>query len=168
MLAGFETAGYTYAEVGATRGTMPSGYAHTHFRRAIGNGPEDFDLAVDALLQWKMQRGAGMGVAVDGPAAEGRTVVMALGHPIGLVVPCRVVYAVDEPQRKGFAYGTLPGHPESGEEAFIITIDDDSVGLEITAFSRPGSRLVAAAGPLNRLIQHTALRGYARSLRRQL
>jgi uncharacterized protein (UPF0548 family) len=31
-------------------------------------------------------------------------------------VPCRVVYVVDEPRRAGFAYGTLPGHPEIGGE----------------------------------------------------
>ena len=57
-------------------------------------------------------------------------------------VPARVVYVVDEPLRKGFAYGTLPGHPESGEEAFIVEYrDDDSVWLTIRAFSRPSSWL---------------------------
>jgi uncharacterized protein (UPF0548 family) len=39
-----------------------------------------------------------------------------LAHLGPIRVPCRVVYVLDEPERRGFAYGTLPGHPESGEE----------------------------------------------------
>jgi uncharacterized protein (UPF0548 family) len=42
--------------------------------------------------------------------------------------PCRVIYTITEPRRKGFAYGTLPGHPESGEEAFTISQCDDLLG----------------------------------------
>ncbi len=30
--------------------------------------------------------------------------------------PCRVVYEVERPDARGFAYGTLPGHPATGEE----------------------------------------------------
>lgn len=57
---------------------------------------------------------------------------------IPVSAPVRVVYVVDEPNRKGFAYGTLPGHPESGEESFIVErTDDGSVWLAITALSRP-------------------------------
>lgn len=52
---------------------------------------------------------------------------------------CRVVYVVDEPNRCGFAYGTLPGHPESGEEFFGVRFDaaDGTVYAQIVAFSRP-------------------------------
>ena len=38
----------------------------------------------------------------------------------------RVVYLVDEDgpvPRFGFAYGTLPGHAESGEERFLVEWD---------------------------------------------
>lgn len=35
--------------------------------------------------------------------------------------PCRVLYVVDEPDWKGFAYGT----PECGEESFIVSLDED-------------------------------------------
>ena len=34
--------------------------------------------------------------------------------------PIEVVAVVDEPDRQGFAYGTLTGHPLRGEEAFIV------------------------------------------------
>jgi hypothetical protein len=51
-------------------------------------------------------------------------------------------YVVDEtgPLSKfGFAYGTLPGYVESGEEHFLIEWDqgNDGVWCDILAFSRP-------------------------------
>lgn len=59
---------------------------------------------------------------------------------VSVKAPVRVVYVVDEPNRKGFAYGTLAGHPERGEESFIVDqTDDGSVWLTITAFSRPST-----------------------------
>jgi uncharacterized protein (UPF0548 family) len=36
-----------------------------------------------------------------------------------------VVWTVDEPNRIGFGYGTLQGHPESGEESFVVSREDD-------------------------------------------
>ena len=52
----------------------------------------------------------------------------------------RVVYVIDEPTRKGFAYGTLPGHPISGEEAFILDQDEDgAVWLTIRTLARPAT-----------------------------
>jgi uncharacterized protein (UPF0548 family) len=41
---------------------------------------------------------------------------------------------VDEPGRRGFAYGTLPGRPETGEEAFVVEKTNDDVYLVIRAF----------------------------------
>ena len=42
-----------------------------------------------------------------------------------IVAPCRVVYVTTEPGQFGFAYGTLQGHPEHGEEAFHVTKQGD-------------------------------------------
>ena len=41
--------------------------------------------------------------------------------------------------RFGFAYGTLPGHIEAGEERFLIEWDrgDDRVWYDIVAYFRP-------------------------------
>ena len=51
----------------------------------------------------------------------------------------------------GFAYGTLPGHPENGEEAFVVSMSPDQVvRFEIQAFSRPGGPLVRLVGPIGR------------------
>ena len=42
--------------------------------------------------------------------------------------------------RYGFAYGTLPDHPERGEERFLVEWNqaDDSVWYDLLAVSRPG------------------------------
>jgi uncharacterized protein (UPF0548 family) len=85
--------------------------------------------------------------------------------PLRVAAPCRVVYVVDDPRRSGFAYGTLPGHPESGEEAFIVEHHgDDMVSFTITAFSRPAARIARVAGPAGRLIQSWTTSRYLRSL----
>jgi uncharacterized protein (UPF0548 family) len=92
--------------------------------------------------------------------------VLLLGRaPVVVRAPVRVVYVVDEPRRRGFAYGTLPGHPECGEESFVVELgDDDAVTFEITAFSRPASRLARAAGPAGRAVQRWVTRRYVKAL----
>ncbi|MEW2167917.1 DUF1990 family protein [Streptomyces sp. NPDC007084] len=46
--------------------------------------------------------------------------ITAGGGPLAVHEPVRVVAVVETPGTRGFAYGTLPGHPESGKEAFIV------------------------------------------------
>ena len=90
---------------------------------------------------------------------------MTLG-PATVVAPCRVVYATEEPTRFGFAYGTLPGHPERGEEACAVVIDDDgTVTAEIIAFSRPGDLAARLGGPIARQIQKAVTRRYLAGIR---
>jgi uncharacterized protein (UPF0548 family) len=80
----------------------------------------------------------------------GANVVVTLGTPVlALAAPCRVVGVVDEPTRWGFAYGTLPGHLEQGEEAFVVsTSPEETVRFDIVAFSRPGDSVVRLSGPI--------------------
>lgn len=93
---------------------------------------------------------------------------VVLGIPFGpfrVKAPARVVYVIDEPKRKGFAYGTLPGHPESGEESFVVEqTDDGSVWLEISAFSRPANAFWWLVYPVLRLSQAFYTRRYFASL----
>ena len=80
-------------------------------------------------------------------------------------IPVRVVYLVDEPQQRGFAYGTLPGHPLSGEEAFIIEQrPDDSVWLTVRIVSRPATGLLRFFTPIVRLVQSRVVTRYLRAL----
>lgn len=79
--------------------------------------------------------------------------------------PVRVVYVIDEPTRKGFAYGTLAGHPESGEESWVIDqTDDGSVWLTIRVFSRPSNWKWGLVAPLLRQQQKKYTQRYLRVL----
>lgn len=93
---------------------------------------------------------------------------MRLGvGPAAVRIPCRVAYVVDEPTRRGFAYGTLPGHPESGEELFVLRQHGEgTLTIEISAFSRPATRLAKLGGPLTRRVQQAMTTRYLRALDR--
>ncbi|MBR7829168.1 DUF1990 domain-containing protein [Actinospica sp. MGRD01-02] len=144
---------FTYREVGATRegGALPEGYNHLRRRMRIGSGARAFELAGAAVVEWRMHSGMHVRPRADRPRAEpGTRVTLFLGiGRLSLTAPCEVVWTVDEPRRRGFAYGTLPGHPECGEESFVVDwAEDDSVWLSITAFSVGGRWFTRAAGPL--------------------
>ncbi len=119
----------------------------------IASGPVDLDEVVFSA--------EGSELIAPGDTAE-LIAPLWLGR---LTLPCRVIYVIDEPNRKGFAYGTLPGHPECGEESFIVDqTEDGSVWLTIRAFSRPSGWQWWAAYPLLRLVQAMFTRRYFRSL----
>lgn len=85
--------------------------------------------------------------------------------PFRVGSPVRIVYVIDEPARKGYAYGTLPGHPESGEESWLLTRSDDgSVWLTIRAFSRPSTGGWWLVYPVLRIVQEVYTRRYERAL----
>jgi uncharacterized protein (UPF0548 family) len=146
----------TYFEVGATAGTLPAGYHHLRVSRVIGSGSDAFIAAASALLSWQVHLHAGLRVTASAPtASSGVVVLLGLGAgPLRIGAACRVVYTITESRRQGFAYGTLPGHPESGEEAFVVERrSDDSVAFTITVFALPATTAARAAGPVGRLIQ---------------
>jgi len=114
----------SYPERGATRNVMPPGYRHARRRELVGSGTEAYARGCEALATWQVHSGAGLTVTTSHRSAEvGSIVVLGLGwRYFGIHSPCRVVYLVREPTRQGFAYGTLPGHPERGEESFVIEL----------------------------------------------
>jgi uncharacterized protein (UPF0548 family) len=156
----------TYPEVGATRGEqLPAGYRHVRRHEPLGVGADVFRRAVDGLRGWQMQRGAGLRVPEQTPPPEvGVRVTMAVPF---LRIPCQVVWVVDEDRRYGYGYGTLPGHPEIGEEAFVVHLDAaDRVWLDLRAFSRPGRWYTRLGGWLGWLVQDLATSRYVATLRR--
>ena len=83
----------------------------------------------------------------------------------GVHAPCLVVAVVAEPDRVGWAYGTLPGHPECGEEAFLLTLlPNDDVLFEVRAFSRAGVWWSRVLGPAGRAAQRWVTNRYLRAL----
>lgn len=155
---------YTYAQFGATRRRpLPAHYNHLRYRMRLPDG--SFETAAEAVLTFRMHRAAGARVTAEAPrAAPGVEVTVQLGP---FIVPNRVVYAEDGPDQAGFAYGTLPGHQESGEEAFLVQrAADSSVWFSVTAFSRPVRWPTIVAGPLAVVVQHGFARLCGRALRR--
>jgi uncharacterized protein (UPF0548 family) len=115
----------TYPAVGATATVPPPGYVVDRTRGRLGDGETAFHAAKAALARWEHFRlGWVEAVPPDTPIRVG-DVVAVLARVLGLWWrnACRIVYVVDEtgPRcRFGFAYGTLPGHAESGEERFVV------------------------------------------------
>lgn len=163
------TAPFTYPDVGATReDLLPPGYAHLQRTETVGAGERAFRQAVAAVFDWRMQRGIGLRVRAAGPPTEpGTVVVLTAGTSwLGYDIPCRVVWALTEGDRQGFGYGTLPGHPESGEECFVVRIDDDGqVHFTTRVFSRLATPLARLGGPVSRAVQRVAIEGYVRAIR---
>ncbi|GAA4929450.1 DUF1990 family protein [Actinoplanes utahensis] len=156
----------TYPQVGATRtGSLPAGYRHLRHRTAIGAGEDVLARAGAAILSFRMHRAIGARITADaGRAAPGVLLTIGLGP---LRAPCEVVWTVEEGDRIGFAYGTRPGHPAVGEEAFVVERDEqDAVWFTVTAFSRPAGTLMRVAGPLAVGFQHAFARACGLALRR--
>ncbi|WP_422747829.1 DUF1990 domain-containing protein [Mycobacterium sp. WMMD1722] len=154
----------TYDEVGATAGPLPAGYHHVRRSREIGSGRRRFEEAAEAVMRWGMLRGAGLAVvATTEVATVGSEVIVGMG-PVR--APCRVVWVIDEPDRRGFAYGTLPGHAESGEELFAVRYDPatERVYAEVAAFSRHATWWSRLAGPVTSVLQRVVTARYLRAL----
>jgi uncharacterized protein (UPF0548 family) len=167
LLERARTDSLTYAPVGVSLGDVaPSGLKRRHWTTFL-SGSNAFSRAVEALRAWEMHRGAGLYIAADGPITVGTNVAFRASLPIGSVDgTCRIVVVVDEPNRYGFAYGTLSVHPERGEESFIVRRDDDgNVRLDIVGVSRPALPLARLAGPLAQHIQDRAVRRYLAAMR---
>lgn len=155
---------FTYDEVGATADplTLPPGYHHIRLAAYLGHGRPRFEQAAERVLRYGMLRGAGVRVTASTPVAEVDTLVLGRLGPIA--APCRVVYVLDEPDRQGFAYGTLPGHAESGEECFSVRIDPhtESVYSEVVAFSRHATWWSRLGAPVTALAQRVLTQRYLR------
>ncbi|MCA1578122.1 MAG: DUF1990 domain-containing protein [Acidobacteria bacterium] len=148
---------FSYAEAGATRSNLPSGYTLDHNRIQLGRGMEIYQRAVEALKQWRQFELGWVTLVPHGVKVETGAVVAVKARTGGVwsLNACRVVYVIDEAERFGFAYGTLPDHIERGEERFLIERqpNDDSVWYDILAFSRPRHALVKAGFPYARMLQ---------------
>lgn len=170
VLAVASSAAPTYPERRASLGdVLPAGYHHLTTGVVLGSGSEIFGRAVEGLQTWQAHRLPGVSVfPVSASLAVGVTVIVTLGCRAGAIAaPCRIVEVVEDTDRFGFAYGTLPGHPEQGEESFVVSIQsDDSVRFDIRAFSRPGDPLTRLVGPLGRYFQSFTSNEYLRALRK--
>ncbi len=163
----------TYGAVGATAGTPPAGYVVDRTRIKLGEGESVFRSAIAALRRWEQFALGWVETWPSGTPIQSGEVVAVIGRAVGVwwLNACRVVYVVDEAgpiSKFGFAYGTLPGHVESGEERFLVEWDrsDDGVWYDVLAFSRPNQFSARLGYPVVRRLQKRFGRDSAAAMRR--
>ena len=147
---------FTYPAIGATNTTPPANYNVDHNRIQLGHGEATYKRAVAALKEWRHFDLGWVTIVPRGVVIEVGATVAVKARAFGTwsLNACRVVYVIEEARRFGFAYGTLPGHVECGEERFLIEwLPDDTVWYDILAFSRPRHPLVKLGYPLARKLQ---------------
>lgn len=98
--------------------------------------------------------------------ANGMTAVLRVPFgPFHVNAPVRVVYVIEEDHRVGFGYGTMSGHPLSGEESFVLEQrEDDSVWLTMRSFSRAAGGARAVIAPVVLASQSQLAKRYLRAL----
>jgi len=159
FLDGQDKFDFSYEGVGATAAQPPERYIVDHTRAKLGRGDQIFISAKTALQRWQQFRVGWLEAwPADTPIQQGE-VVAILAHSVGMwwLNACRIVYLIDEDEpirRFGFAYGTLPDHVGSGEERFLIEMDETGdVWYDILAFSRPQHILARLGYPFVRVVQ---------------
>ncbi|TQJ31520.1 DUF1990 family protein [Microbacterium sp. SLBN-146] len=142
-------------------------FRRTEVTTRLGRGQDLWERASRDVVRWKVKTESGF--TVDDPRRVTPGVhVTVTARVAGIMVrePVEVAEVVDTGSRVGFSYRTLPGHPVSGEEAFIVHRDGDDVFLTIRSLTAP-----ASSGPWRvlhpalRVAQVVARRRYLRALR---
>lgn len=158
FLAKSSVSGLNYPEHGSTKfDVSPKNYTSDHNKISLGFGSETFDIAKAALTKWKMFDLSWVDLYSDEtPIIAGKNVAVVIRH-LGFysINNARIIYVIDEPQRFGFAYGTLDEHSEIGEERFMVELDDinKEVIYSLYALSRPGHILAKLGYPYVRNLQ---------------
>ncbi|MFC8797732.1 DUF1990 family protein [Promicromonospora sp. NPDC057138] len=149
----------------------PGGWRAYERTVRLGSGTDLWNAASTAVLSWGIKTRSGF--TVDPPLESGRTAHEEerywLVARIGLVrvrEPVEIVATIATHDRAALAYGTLEGHPVSGEEAFIVHRDDDgNVSLTLRSLTRAGRGLWRGLFPLILIAQRAYRRRYLRALR---
>ncbi|MCF2570936.1 DUF1990 family protein [Brevibacterium sp. UCMA 11754] len=155
----------------------------SRLEQTLDLGPAElFPMAREAILTWKLQESAGViarpsrrvhpGQIIDlwlnpvWPSAPRRWRGRDLVLPVG---SCEVIEVIDAESAAGFVYRTLPGHLESGEQTYLVSLGSDGrLGVSITSESVPGHPLLRAFAPMSVAAQGMMARRYAAGLKRML
>src|SRR5712692_7996758 len=118
---------FSYPDPGIVGLATPRGYTADHHRIRLGNGPELFQRAVEALKRWEMFNIGWLHICWPDAPIETGTTVAVLAHHLGFwsLNACRIARVIDahgEVRKFGFAYGTLSEHVERGQESFTIRV----------------------------------------------
>jgi uncharacterized protein (UPF0548 family) len=131
----------------------------------LGDGPDRWAFASAEVMSWGVKRRSGFTIDAETVSDGDRLWLVAHLGPLSIREPVQVVGVVNTADRRGFAYGTLSGHPVSGEEAFLVEQRaDGTVWLTLRSLTLPGKGLWRMAFPLALLAQHRYRRRYLRAL----
>lgn len=166
---------FSYSAVGSTAAKPPADFTLDQSRVKLGEGEAVFAAAKTAFRSWKQFDLGWVEATPSDTRIEKDAMVAIVARSVGLwtLNACRIVYVVDEDGpvcRFGLAYGTLPGHMETGEERFLVEWDRASgeVSYDILAFSRPRHILSRLAYPWTRYLQARFRRDSSDALRRAI
>lgn len=148
---------FSYSDLGCTRGRNVAGFNTDRFRIELGTGEITFEKAKRALRDWRGFSTDWVRLCWPYKKIVPGTVVAVLAHHYGIysVNAARIVYAVDEPKRFGYALGSLTSHMVRGEMLLVTYLQDDGrVYYELTSITRPGHWLSWVFYPLARQLQN--------------
>jgi uncharacterized protein (UPF0548 family) len=141
-------------------------YRRSDVSTVVGSGDTLWERVATDVLRWRVKTASGFTVESTGAVSRGdRVDVTARLFGMTIVEPVEVVAVIEEPHRVGFAYRTLPGHPVSGEEAFIVHRHGEEVRLTVRSLTRAAPQLPwRFLYPLLRIAQRIVRRRYLRAL----
>src|SRR5580700_2523534 len=98
ILASQQDRPYSYPEIGASKGRLPSGYKILHDRAELGCGSVQFARASEAFHQWRMFDVPGIWLCWPATPIEAGNMVAILVRHLGFwsLNVCRIVYVIDE------------------------------------------------------------------------
>lgn len=136
-----------------------AGWTITNSSMVLGHGRQCFDQATHRLFTWQAHRSAGVRVRDIGSD----TVELTIGPTRSR---CLILEQETDANRSLLVYGTLPGHVESGEEAFQVSISPDgTVTGRCVAFSRHALIWARIGAPVARLVQLYITRRYLQGMK---
>jgi uncharacterized protein (UPF0548 family) len=148
----------------------PKGYRRYTATVKLGHGRQLWNEAASAVLDWQIKTRSGFTVEPFTGGirarenADYRLTIRA--GPIIVHEPVRVVTVVSQSARCGFSYGTLDGHPVSGEEAFIVhRAPDGEVWLTLRSLTRASRGPWRWAFPVLLIAQKYYRRRYRQALK---
>jgi len=148
---------FSYPDLGCTRGRNVPGFNTDRFRIELGSGEPTLEQAKRAMRDWRGFATDWIRLCWPYKKIVAGTVVAVLAHHYGIysLNAARVVYVVDEPNRFGYAIGSLTDNVVRGELLLVVYQEGDGkVYYEFTCVSRPGHWLKWVFYPLGRQLQN--------------
>ncbi|WP_187264992.1 DUF1990 family protein [Homoserinibacter sp. GY 40078] len=160
--------GLNYGPIGIARpgSEAPEGMRVRTQRVPLGSSDEIWRRAVDAVSGWAIKKAVRFRVDPDDArVALGRDYDTRFGIGwLRLLEPVRIVWIAEEPDLRGFGYGTRTGHPITGEECFLAERDAEGmVWLVVRTVSRISGGRWLLLWPGIRIMQPYFQRWYARA-----